>query len=663
MPEAGTSRLPDFVVIAQESWNQVERRNQLLVRALAERNPRTRFLFAEQPFRPRELHHWRRPRLRRLAPNIWAVRLIRPVPDRASQVLSDKAEAAQLRRAMRKAHLTQHLLWTQDPRAASLVDLLPIAGVVYDLTDDWAAFESDPVRRAIVQRRIEALGTRADLVLACSRTLEKGARAWSSRLEYLPNAVEGPGPALAAPADVAVLPRPLLGYAGTLHSARLDVDLLVGSARQRPDWSFAFLGPDLLEQADRERLWALPNAHNLGVRPHAAVRSYIETFDVCLLPNLDNEFTRSLDPLKLYEYLAAGRPVVATPVGETSDLKDHILLAKTVDELVAAAERAMAEDGPEAVAGRKAAVSGATWGARAAAIESALGRSAPQPAEHEVSVVIVSFNTRELLERCLEGVRAQEGVDLQVIVVDNASADGSSEMVRERFPEVELIQMGENAGFAKANNVAFDRCRGTYVLLLNSDAFLARGAISELVAAAERHYAAGAVGPRLLNTDGTLQRSAWPFPSPGRLALEAVGLHRPLRRIGLLEDLGTWAHDEERTVDFLIGACLLLRAEALAEAGGFDETFWLYGEEADLQRRLADRGWAVVLTPGAEATHVGSASSSESTTRLKHFYSGQRRFLRKHGGPAAWPVAWLSLLVGALLRRRWAVIRVAARLR
>jgi GT2 family glycosyltransferase len=138
-----------------------------------------------------------------------------------------------------------------------------------------------------------------------------------------------------------------------------------------------------------------------------------------------------------------------------------------------------------------------------------------------------------------------------------------------------------------------------------------------------------------------------------------VGLHRLLRHWDGFEDLGTWAHDEERAVDFLIGACLLVRADALAEVGGFDTAFWLYGEEADLQRRLAARGWRVVLAPAASVTHVGAASSKESLARLRNLYGGQRRYLEKHGGALAWPTARLALLIGSVLRGRWDAARVA----
>jgi N-acetylglucosaminyl-diphospho-decaprenol L-rhamnosyltransferase len=286
-----------------------------------------------------------------------------------------------------------------------------------------------------------------------------------------------------------------------------------------------------------------------------------------------------------------------------------------------------------------------------------VSRDATRP---DVSVVIVSFNTRELLARALDAVFAQSGPSFEVVVVDNGSSDGSVEHVRLRFPDVAVLPLGENRGFAAANNVAFARCRGEYVLLLNSDAFLHEGALAALVATARRRPRAAAVGARLLNPDGTLQRSAWPFPRAGRLLLEAVGLHRPLARIGAVEDLRLWAHDRERAVDFLIGACLLVRGDALADVGGFDEDFWLYGEEADLCRRLAARGWEVVLAPDAVATHVGGASSATaSASRLRHFYRGQKRFLRKHGRPGAWPLARAALVVGSVLRRRWSVVGVA----
>ena len=640
-------RLPDFLVVGQENWDEVERRNQLLVRALAARNPGARFLFAEIPVNARRLRRARRPRPERVSGNVFRVRTVRPFLDRFATLArwNDRLEARQLRRCVRELGLESPALWTQDPRAATLVDRLPVSGVVYDLTDDWAAFERDPARRERASARIRALADRADHVLACSRPLVESV---DGPVEYVPNAVTPPTPA-PVPADLAGLPRPLLGYVGTLHDARLDVELLAAAARLRPAWTFVLLGPDLLEPRSREALLACPNVRYLGVRSHAEVSAYVQALDVCLVPHVVTDFTRSLDPLKVYEYLAAGRPVVATPTG---NLPEHVALARTAEELVAAAEAA--EDTAECRVTRRRSVAGATWEARAEQVESVLGL-VRVPATVDVTAVVVSYGTRDLLARCLTALGAQEGVTLETIVVDNASPDASAELVRREFPEAQLVALDENVGFARANNLAFEHARGEHLLLLNSDCFLEPGALSELVAAARRHPDAAAVGARLANADGSLQRSAWPFPRPARIAAEAFLLHR----LGLFEDLRTWAHDEEREVDFLIGACLLVRRDALDEVGGFDERFRFYGEEADLQRRLANRGWKVVLAPDARATHVGGASSRDSRERLRLFYGGQRRYLEKHGGRLAWPAARLALLVGSMARARWALARVA----
>jgi len=138
--------MPDWLVLGQENWDLVERRNQLLIGALARRNPGARVLFVEPPMRLRGIRGWRPPRPRRVALNIWAVTPVRPIPDRLFRRLSDKLEAAQIRRAARAVGLDRAMLWTQDPRAADLLELLPSSGLVYDLTDDWVAFETDEHR-------------------------------------------------------------------------------------------------------------------------------------------------------------------------------------------------------------------------------------------------------------------------------------------------------------------------------------------------------------------------------------------------------------------------------------------------------------------------------------------------------------------------------------
>jgi len=649
---------PDWLVLGQETWGEHQRRNQLLFERIAALTPESRTLFVEIALRPSDLRRWRVPRLRRVESNVWTVRPIRPLPNRW-RALADRTEAAQVRWFARRAGIRRPVVWTQDPHAADVLRHLPGLRLVHDLTDDWVAFEEDVTRRAIVQAQVDALNERAELVLACSRPLVETVAARGFEAELLPNAVAAFAPNGVDDA-VAALPAPRVGYVGTLHPARLDVALLRAIAETHPDWSLALVGPDHLTEDDRRALSAVPNAHLLGERPHAQVPDVLAGFDAAIVPHIVNAFTRSLDPLKIYEYLAAGLPVVSTPVSLPEEFAQHVAVATDHAGFITALEQALDEGDDGAPAARRMSVAEETWEARARRV---LDRVDPNAEAPRVAVVIVSFNTRDLLERCLQAVEAQTEAPAQVIVVDNASSDGSAAMVRERFPGVQVIELDENLGFGPANNVGLAEVETDLVLLLNSDAFPEPDVIAQLVEAARRHPGAAVIGPRLVNADGSRQRSAWPFPTGRRKLVEAVGLHRPLRRTPFYEDLGTWDHRSERDVAFLSGACLLLRTDVIRDVGGFDETFYLYEEETDLQRRIADRGWRVVLSPEATVMHVGGASSPDSLVRTRHFFAGQRRYLHKHGGQGSWPAAWLALVVGSTLRGRWHRLQVARELR
>ena len=248
----------DWLVLGQERWDGIQRRNQLLFRALAANEPEQRFLFAEIALRSRDLRRWQRPRVRQVEHNIWSFQPIRPLPGVLSR-LSDRIEAEQITNAAGRVGLREPLVWTQDPHAAELVPYLDFDGLVYDLTDDWAALARTERGRLAMQARIERLGSHAMAVFACSRPLEAGARIWNRNVHYLPNAV-GVRPAhLDVASDLAALPKPRLGYVGTLHSARLDSQLVAELARRRPEWSIVLAGPNLLEDQDRALLASLPN--------------------------------------------------------------------------------------------------------------------------------------------------------------------------------------------------------------------------------------------------------------------------------------------------------------------------------------------------------------------------------------------------------------------
>lgn len=233
------------------------------------------------------------------------------------------------------------------------------------------------------------------------------------------------------------------------------------------------------------------------------------------------------------------------------------------------------------------------------------------PACPDVSVVIVSFNTRDLLRECLQTVLSQEGVSLEVIVVDNASRDKSAAMVRSEFPTVRVMESPVNLGFAAANNTALAEARGRYMVLLNSDAFLRPGTLAHAVARMDADLRVGLAGALLAGRDGSWQPSARLFPSLLNDLLTLTGLASRFpdsRLFGRVDR--TWADPKEETdTDWVPGAFSVIRREALDEVGYFDERFFLYYEEVDLCRRLKQAGYRIAYWPEMVVTHIGGESS------------------------------------------------------
>ncbi len=269
-----------------------------------------------------------------------------------------------------------------------------------------------------------------------------------------------------------------------------------------------------------------------------------------------------------------------------------------------------------------------------------------------LSIIVVSHNTRALTMECIAtAYRHLDALNVEVIVVDNGSYDGSGEAIHSAFPQVRLIRNERNTGFGAANNQAMRLARGSLFLLLNSDAFLHPGAISALVACMGRHPRSAVVGARLLNSDGSLQRSCFRFPSPQRAWLENLGISAVLPSHPRIGDYSRWAHDTERKVDFVGGACMLVRREAYTQVGGFDERFFMYAEETDWQRRLTTDGWDIVFAPNAHVTHLGGASGgSEKVTVKAHFFESLDEYQRKHHGSAGLISLRCAMAVGCSIR-------------
>ena len=282
-------------------------------------------------------------------------------------------------------------------------------------------------------------------------------------------------------------------------------------------------------------------------------------------------------------------------------------------------------------------------------------------ARPDVSVVVLSYNARPHLERCLAALAAG---DHELVVVDNASTDGSGELVRTHFPAASLLEFDRNRGFGAANNAGMCAASGRYYLLVNADAWPVGDAVAELVRYADANPAVGAAGPCLRNVDGSLQRSVRGFPTAWRIATEYFFLRKLAPRTRLLNSFyaGDFAHDVEREADWLKAAVLLLRREAIDEVGGFDESFFLFSEEVDLCKRLHEAGWAVRFWRRAEFIHVGGASTAPQWGSMyRELLRSHLRYFAKHQGLGSAERIRRLLLV-ALRLRSWVFRGERARL-
>ncbi|PSL21972.1 glycosyltransferase family 2 protein [Shimia abyssi] len=261
----------------------------------------------------------------------------------------------------------------------------------------------------------------------------------------------------------------------------------------------------------------------------------------------------------------------------------------------------------------------------------------------DLSIVIVNWNTQDLLRDCLRSVEDGMGqLQTEVLVVDNASDDGSPRMVEREFPWVHLIESDKNLGFAGGNNVALRQAMGRHVMLLNTDT-LVHGSVLEIaVTWMDAHPKAGIMGPRVLNADGTIQPSCSAFPTLGNLALQTAGLTR-FRRFDRYRMTG-WNRASERSVDVISGAAMFVRHSAMKEVGLLDEAFFFYGEETDWCRRFKSIGWDVVFTPIPEITHFGNGSAGKLNHRRDVLMTqGTTRLHLKHGGLLAGVTCYLML--------------------
>jgi GT2 family glycosyltransferase len=250
----------------------------------------------------------------------------------------------------------------------------------------------------------------------------------------------------------------------------------------------------------------------------------------------------------------------------------------------------------------------------------------------DLSILIVNWNTRDFLAQCLASVYAHPpSGSFEVIVVDNASADGSAAMVRQCFCETTLIENGQNPGFAAANNQSIALSRGRYLLLLNPDTIVFPGALSALITFMDQNPAVGAAGSLLLNPDGSLQPSCHPEPTLMRELWRLFHLDR-LKPYALYP-METWPADQPRAVDTIQGAALIIRRSVVDAVGLLDDRYFMFSEEVDWCVRIRRAGWPIYWVPQSRVVHFGGQSTGQvASAMFVQLYRGKLQYFRKHYG-------------------------------
>lgn len=270
-----------------------------------------------------------------------------------------------------------------------------------------------------------------------------------------------------------------------------------------------------------------------------------------------------------------------------------------------------------------------------------------------ISIIVVTWNNKNIISACLDSLfEADNAANLEIIVADNDSTDGTADFIREKYPQVELICNSQNLGFAKANNLGIRRATGELICLINSDVAVPADCVSKMVSYMQNNPAIGMLGPRMLLKNGTIGQSCMRFPTIWNQFCRALGLDTLFPKSKLFGGflMTDFRYDRIEEVDILTGWFWMVRREALNQVGLLDERYFFYGEDMDWSKRFHDAGWRVVFYPEAEAYHNCAASSSKAPTR---FYVEMNRansqYFQIHHGRLArvgyWAVTGLHQLV------------------
>ncbi len=377
-----------LIFVSMEDWDEVWRRNQFVCAEIARRSPDRRILFVGVQrnllrclTRGDWASLWRNPTWQVPGcPNVTVTTTLRVLPERYDwgRRFNEWITRRHLRRVAVTLGLRAPVLWLNPHTAVHLLGALGESTVVYDITDDWEEMNQPPALKAAIKAQDARLGTGADAVIVCSQALLAAKEAKFQRPVYLiPNGVDADhyrsvaDTGLPVPAPARQWAKPVLGYTGTLHPERVDVDLVSRLAEVFAHGSIVLIGPNMLEITQRELLKSFENVYITGAVPYHEIPDWMRAFDVCIVPHLVTAFTESLNPIKLWEYLAAGKPIVSTRVAGFRDYPALVRLADDADGFAREIDAALTED-PALVEARRSEARGHSWERRVDQIEAVI---------------------------------------------------------------------------------------------------------------------------------------------------------------------------------------------------------------------------------------------------------------------------------------------------
>ena len=563
-----------------------------------------------------------------IEPRLWELRVDTPLPDIYAGELTAEGAAPLvrcLRRFLTDWSAASCCAFVQFPYwAEPALSLTPdwCSKVVYDYMDDWEHFPD--VSESARERHRRLVGS-AGVVLASSDQLLQSSRDAGASPTLVRNAVEFDHFSSPAFTESINLERPIVGYFGAIADW-FDFDLVRELASLRPDYSIVLIGGFGLEEdlvgPQVHKLKGLPNVTLVGHKPYEELPRHLAYFDVCIIPFIRNELTQATDPVKIYDYFSQGKPVVTTPMQELNRLNGLVYQARGAHEFAAAIDTALAEEDDTKARARIEFGRENDWRSRQAEVDTALVRSCDK-----VSIIMVTYNSERFLRPCLDSLlRHTAYPSYEVVIIDNASSDGTGRILREyadRDCRIKVMIQPDNLGFSGGNNLGVRASSGKWLVLLNADTVLTSGWLSGLMRHAANDSSLGLLVP-VTNSIGNEAMIECSYES-------ADEMHRYAAELGRAE------RNREYPLEVAALFCTLIRRRVWGEIGPLDERFKIgMFEDDDYSRRVRQAGYRIAAAEDIFVHHFGGGSfkALEDGVYQGLFRANQIRFNRK------WPKGW-----------------------